>query len=174
MECTINICGHISCFSWSNCRWPWIYVDIPIQEKNQGLLKKSTKSKTIDSSWLLSIVNKRMGETKDAHLTVMHESEYWINDILNQTIEAEKSNDWQNKKKDACEICGCMMQASVLQLHHIAGRKHDDRTITVCIPCHNHLSIKQTMWDRRWLLLENQSKDVILAFCCKVCMIYWS
>jgi hypothetical protein len=46
-----------------------------------------------------------------------------------------------------CWICG-MRKAR--QLHHLAGKKHNDRVIPVCRICHSILSNKQKVWDHRW------------------------
>ena len=46
-----------------------------------------------------------------------------------------------------------------LELHHIAGRKHDYRTITVDKKCHYELSESQKTWDGRWLQQRQERKD---------------
>jgi hypothetical protein len=45
-----------------------------------------------------------------------------------------------------CIIC----EGEGNELHHIAGRKHDFRTATVCFECHEKLTNKQKLWDARW------------------------
>ncbi|MGI0047737.1 MAG: hypothetical protein ACREBB_11210 [Nitrosotalea sp.] len=52
-----------------------------------------------------------------------------------------------------------------MQLHHVAGRKHDFRMITACLECHEELSKLQKMWDVRWLdreLSDNLKKAFFL------------
>ena len=74
------------------------------------------------------------------------------------TREAQAIEEWMNQlteqdkkeaitMKDQCEICNSKEK---LELHHIAGRKHDYRTLTVCRVCHDKLSACQNQWDGRW------------------------
>ena len=41
-----------------------------------------------------------------------------------------------------CAACG-EAESAVLELHHMAGRKHDDALVIVCANCHRKLSDKQ-------------------------------
>jgi len=68
----------------------------------------------------------------------------WLNLILVQTPDESR------RKKELCEVCDCKKPLNDLQLHHIAGRKHDDRTITACETCHSTLSNLQKLRDFRW------------------------
>lgn len=72
--------------------------------------------------------------------------------------EADAIEEWMNQlteqdekeaitMKDQCEICDSKEK---IELHHIAGRKHDYRTVTVCRNCHDELSDEQKQWDGRW------------------------
>ena len=81
----------------------------------------------------------------------------WIDDIFYQTLEQSKI------KKERCEICNSKEDSKDLELHHPSGRKHDYRTITVCLICHRWLSDKQKTWDKRWLE-ENQPENIQQAF----------
>ncbi len=74
------------------------------------------------------------------------------------TREAQAIEEWMNQlteqdqmealtMKNQCEICNSCIK---LELHHIAGRKHDYRTLTVCRVCHDELSVCQNQWDGRW------------------------
>lgn len=65
----------------------------------------------------------------------------WMNQLTNQDEKEAKT------MKDQCEICN---STEKLELHHIAGRKHDYRTLTVCRVCHEELSAHQIQWDGRW------------------------
>lgn len=67
--------------------------------------------------------------------------EEWMNQLTNQSEKEAKA------MNNHCEICGSKEN---LELHHIAGRKHDYKTITVCRNCHNELSEQQKQWDSRW------------------------
>lgn len=42
-----------------------------------------------------------------------------------------------------CVLCGYHTDPLNIQWHHIAGRKHDDVTIPVCLNCHSSLSRMQ-------------------------------
>lgn len=81
----------------------------------------------------------------------------WIDDIIYQTKQDSEI------KKNRCEICNSKEDPKNLELHHIAGRKHDYRMTTVCKSCHRWLSDKQKIWDKRWLE-ENQSEHLRQAF----------
>jgi len=81
----------------------------------------------------------------------------WIDDLIHQTKQESKI------KKQRCEICNSKEDLCDLELHHISGRKHDYRTITVCLVCHRWLSDKQKIWDKRWLE-KNQTEYFIQAF----------
>ena len=68
--------------------------------------------------------------------------EIWILDVIDQTREQTKN------KKERCEVCNSKEDQEDLELHHIAGRKYDPRTVTVCKPCHQILSKWQTIWQK--------------------------
>lgn len=87
----------------------------------------------------------------------IRENQKWINDIIHQTKQDSKI------KKDRCEICNSKEDTKNLELHHPSGRKHDYRTVTVCLICHRWLSDKQKAWDKRWLEC-NQSENIQQAF----------
>jgi hypothetical protein len=80
-----------------------------------------------------------------------------IDDLIHQTKQESKI------KKERCEICNSKEESHNLELHHLSGRKHDYRTITVCLVCHRWLSDKQKTWDKRWLD-KNNSEYVRQAF----------
>ena len=87
-------------------------------------------------------VNEAVCKQKDDSIREVEDIEKWVNRKLEQTtMEAKKMN-------YKCEICE---SREGLELHHIAGRKHDYRTITVCNKCHRELSNKQKVWGDQWL-----------------------
>lgn len=91
---------------------------------------------------------------KDLVYRSIDEVEAWVAGLNAQTREEA------GVKKAYCELCG---SNNLLEQHHIAGRKHDHRTITVCAPCHRKLSKEQKLWDKRWEK-PDQSEDVRRAF----------
>lgn len=54
-----------------------------------------------------------------------------------------------------CIICGRQTDPRVVEKHHVAGRRNDDQTITVCPTCHAHLSLKQRSWPEWWTRDDN-------------------
>jgi uncharacterized protein with PIN domain len=86
----------------------------------------------------------------------IRETQKWIYDLIHQTKQESKI------KKERCEICNSKEEACGLELHHLSGRKHDYRTITVCLVCHRWLSDKQKTWDKRWL--DEKSEHLRQAF----------
>jgi len=105
----------------------------------------------------LVVINSKLRIISDILQLLLHLSNNWLNEIINQT-EKEATI-----KKDRCEICNSKEDKNKLQGHHIGGRKHDHRQITVCMICHPELTQRQTLWDTRWLD-ENQSETLRLAF----------
>ena len=87
----------------------------------------------------------------------IRETQKWIDDLIYQTKQDSKI------KKERCEICNSKEETCDLELHHPSGRKHNHRTITVCIVCHRWLSDKQKTWDKRWLE-NNQPENLRQAF----------
>ncbi len=100
------------------------------------------------------LVNSKIGTLRDETLLVIDSTEIWLNGILNQS-QAETSI-----KKKRCEVCCADL---ICELHHVAGRKHDFRTITACKPCHAELSESQKTWDARWYK-TNQPEHIKNAF----------
>jgi len=37
-----------------------------------------------------------------------------------------------------------------LENHHIAGRFNSEITVTLCVDCHIHISIRQLLWNEAW------------------------
>jgi len=99
-----------------------------------------------------------IGKLRDDTLDIIDKIEYWVNEIVCKS----KKNSIQ-EKKNRCEICNSKEDSYNLELHHIAGRKHDYRTITVDKKCHYELSDSQKTWDNRWLQ-KDQPENIRLGF----------
>ncbi len=113
------------------------------------------KQGTIFSSLELSVlVNSKIGLLRDKKSSDIDSSEAWLNDQINQSQQDSQI------KKNCCQVCG---SESLRELHHIAGIKHDFRTITACKTCHAELSESQKTWDARWYK-ENQPTSLKCAF----------
>jgi len=104
---------------------------------------------------LTIIVNQKIGEWRDRVEKEIESAEKWVNQIIIQTYEQSKI------KAENCGICGCTDRKR--EQHHVAGRKHDYRIITVCTECHDELTRRQKLWDARWWK-ENQPDNVKQAF----------
>jgi len=110
--------------------------------------------KQVFSLDLSVLVNSKIGNLRDKILQDIDSAETWLNSIINQ------NHDESDIKKKKCEICN---SASSQDLHHVAGRKHDFRTITACKLCHAELSQSQMTWDARWYK-TNQPEHIRNAF----------
>ena len=99
-----------------------------------------------------------IGKLRDDSLDTIDEIEAWINEIL-----TKPKNKSMQEKKNRCEVCNSKEEQYNLELHHVAGRKHDFRTITVDKKCHMELSDSQKTWDCRWLQ-KDQPDNVRLGF----------
>lgn len=86
------------------------------------------------------IVNSGLLNSKDDYDRSFDDAQKWLNDIIIRDPLATI-----NKK--VCEICDHCIG---LEAHHIAGRKHDDRTMMVCKQCHRVLSDSQKVWGNGW------------------------
>jgi hypothetical protein len=89
---------------------------------------------------LALIINGGLHNSRDDYDKSFKEADIWLNDV--RTRNSRLTND-----KISCEICG---HCKGLEAHHIAGRKHDDRTIIVCGECHRILSDSQKVWGNSW------------------------
>ena len=99
-----------------------------------------------------------IGKLRDDTLDAIDEIEGWINEIV-----TKPKNKSMQEKKNRCEICNSKEEPYNLELHHVAGRKHDFRTITVDKKCHMDLSESQKTWDYRWLQ-KDQPENARLGF----------
>ena len=100
------------------------------------------------------LVNSKIGTLRDDTLQYIDSTENWLNGILNQS-QAESTI-----KQKRCEVC---CADSICELHHVAGRKHDFRTLTACKQCHTELTESQKTWDARWYKY-NQPENTRKAF----------
>ena len=99
-----------------------------------------------------------VGKIRDDTLDDIDEIEGWLNEIVCKP----KSKSMQ-EKKNRCEICNSREEPYNLESHHIAGRKHDYRTITIDKKCHYELSESQKTWDSRWTQ-KDQPENMRLGF----------
>lgn len=100
------------------------------------------------------MIRKRIHDWKDLVYLSIDAVEAGINDLIMQ------DPDQAAMLADCCWVC---KSRQCLEMHHLAGRKHDPRTVTVCHRCHQILSRWQYVWDKRWLL-PGLSDDLRLAF----------
>jgi hypothetical protein len=96
-----------------------------------------------------NLVDRGIAEWKEDTYKSLKEISKWLHALNAQTL-----NDI------GCWICGSMRN---INAHHIAGEKHDHRTIRVCSHCHSILSMGQKVWDRRWILAD-QPEHIRQAF----------
>jgi hypothetical protein len=74
----------------------------------------------------------------------------WITDIIENP---------QRLKQKECEICNSNKK---LEQHHVRGRKHGNKIMTVCQECHEILTANQRLWDRSWLDSNSENKGAFL------------
>ena len=98
-----------------------------------------------------------MGELRDHVNNELDELEKEIQEIINQTIPESKI------KKERCWICNSKEDSSNKEQNHVAGRKHDYKMVTLCIPCHREFTRMQLSWDARWWS-TNQPENIQNAF----------
>ena len=110
--------------------------------------------KQVFSFDLSVLVNSKIGSIRDETLQEIDSAEIWLNGIINQSQQDSQI------KRSYCEICNL---ESTRELHHVAGKKHDFRTITACKSCHSELSQSQKTWDARWYNM-NQPEHIKNAF----------
>ncbi len=101
------------------------------------------------------IINSKIGQLRDYVEQNINEIELWLNHTINQHKKESLI------RKEKCEICNSKEDS--FEGHHIAGRKHDYRMMTVCLSCHRLLSDRQKTWDKRWEK-ENISENLKDAF----------
>lgn len=106
------------------------------------------------SSDLLSLVSQPLGRWRDEAEASLDEIEAWVNTLVSQSIEDSKIT------MEKCEVC---KSRDGLEAHHIAGRKHDYRTVSLCSDCHQDLSRKQRAWGKEWGR-QNQPEQVRQVF----------
>ena len=114
-------------------------------------MKQSVTFTSIDLSVL---VNSKIGTLRDEKLEDINFAEAWLNQIFNQSPEQA------SLKKKSCEVCSSQAKS---ELHHVAGRKHNVKTINACKQCHTEVTESQKTWDARWYK-PNQPENLRLAF----------
>ena len=107
---------------------------------------------------LQTLIGFCIGRLRDDTLDTVDEIEAWINEIV-----CKPKNKSMQEKRNRCEVCNSKEESYNLELHHLAGIKHDYRTICVDRKCHHELSESQKTWDSRWLQ-KNQPENVCLGF----------
>ena len=90
----------------------------------------------------LIVFNEKISTVNDKIQHETNQVRIFLNELFNQTLQESEI------KKKHCEVC--LARHVSFEGHHVAGRKHDFRQITVCIPCHNILTKRQKLWDSRW------------------------
>jgi hypothetical protein len=91
----------------------------------------------------LIIVNQKIRENDDSSQLQLKLDTKMLNAIFVQTeVESEI-------RKDYCEIC--QIRNVKFQGHHVGGWYNDFRQITVCIPCHEILTLWQKIDERVWM-----------------------
>ncbi|KAF6246371.1 hypothetical protein C6990_09600 [Nitrosopumilus sp. b3] len=103
----------------------------------------------------LIIFNDKISTVHDRIQHETNQTRIFLNALFNQTLQESKT------RKKYCEIC--LVRHVSFEGHHVAGRKHDHRQITACIPCHNILTGTQKLWDSRWWD-ETESEVLRLSF----------
>jgi len=103
----------------------------------------------------LIVFNEKISIVNDNNQYETNQARKFLNKLFCQTpIESEI-------KEKYCEVC--LARHVSFEKHHAAGRKHDHRQITVCIPCHNILTLRQHLWDKRWWH-DTDSESLRLSF----------
>jgi hypothetical protein len=109
----------------------------------------------LDNSNISIILNSKLGLLRDNIKLEIDYIDKLINSLINQTRSES------TLRKERCEICDS--KEDYFEGHHIAGRKHDFRQVTVCKPCHDELSRLQKIRDQRWTKY-NQSEYLRESF----------
>jgi hypothetical protein len=109
-----------------------------------------------------SIVNERLGFLRDDRQNSEEELDSFLNTVLSQTLQESRT------RKERCGICNSKEDRAELELHHLAGRKHDWRTATACKKCHRKLSKLQGLWDVRWLMHDVPEETRKAFFLCGI------
>lgn len=96
-------------------------------------------------------VSKCLKYSKSQILREIDETDAWLLGVLYQSPQEALV------KKTHCEICGYQGSSCNLELDHVAGRKHDYRTITACkidgrYGCHSKRTQRQKTWGPDWLI----------------------
>ena len=88
------------------------------------------------------VFNDKISTVNDKIQLETTQAREFLNDLFTQPQKGAYT------RKKYCEVC--LARHVSFEGHHFCGIKHDSRQITVCIPCHNILTQRQTLWDSRW------------------------
>lgn len=80
---------------------------------------------------------------------MLSEDEYKKNQIEHKTVL--KCTERLIATGARCAICGYQTDWKNIQNHHIAGQKHGDATIPVCLNCHATLTRRQMHGPKMWM-----------------------
>src|SRR5438093_2233156 len=50
-------------------------------------------------------------------------------------------------RAEGCVVCGSMVQT---EGNHVAGRRHGNLVVPMCVTCHRRFTERQNGWDPRW------------------------
>ncbi len=78
-------------------------------------------------------------------------------------LQDKKSFDTLIETGCTCLLCGYsadprVIKPSVIQQHHVAGKKNDPSTIPLCVRCHNLISNGQRAWPISWSESNNDGQ----------------
>jgi len=81
------------------------------------------------------------------------------NNSLKNIVNLIGENKWIEKFISAqgfCIVCGHNNPLD-LELHHVAGRKNNSLTVSLCRNCHGRISRRQQYWPKMWTSDENST-----------------
>jgi len=90
----------------------------------------------------LIVLNEKISTVNDKIQLETTQARKFLNELFSQPHKVPYI------RKKYCEVC--LARHVSFEGHHYSGIKHDHKQITVCIPCHNTLTQRQTLWDSRW------------------------
>ncbi len=106
---------------------------------------------------VIAIVNEHISQLKElsspTNYPIIDQTIEFVNDILT------RDDNYNYGTKEFCEVCGKKLSKRSHEVHHVAGKKHSNICIDVCISCHRTITSRQSTWDGRWLL-NNQPDNI--------------
>ena len=110
-----------------------------------------------------SLLVKLNSELKKAEEDYIKNSSNELSDLI-KLINFIISNNEEFLRSPICKVCDKPVKDNDSELHHPSGWKHNpDIVLTVCKSCHQELSRRQMLWDKRWELAD-QTENVRNAF----------